>query len=83
MMLLCCEMCDVCNLPARMPLCQLVGVVHVVPDAVETSGNTAQRIHEGVSAPDGEDGVLLAETLCGTDNLVFGMTAKMLSHPSA
>ena len=54
-----------------------------MPDAVETSCYTAQWIHERVSAPDGEDGVLLAKTLCGAYNLVLGVVAKMLAHPTA
>ena len=54
-----------------------------MPDAIETAGNAAKWIHKGVSAPDGEDGVLLAKALRGADNLVLGAFAKVLAHPSA
>ena len=54
-----------------------------MPDAVEAAGNAAQGIHERVSAPDGEDGVLLAKALRGADYLVLGACAKVLAHPSA
>ena len=50
---------------------QLVGVVYVVPDTVEAAGDAGHRVHEGVAEPDGEDGVLLAKTLCCTDGIMI------------
>jgi hypothetical protein len=54
-----------------------------VPDAIEASSNAAQWIHERISAPDGENGILLTESLCGTDNFIFSFAAKVLAQPSA
>ena len=62
---------------------QLVGVVDIVPDAIESACYAAQWIHKGVSAPDGEDGVLLSQSLCGTDDLVLGIVSDVPSHPFA
>ena len=50
-------------------LCQLPGVIDVVPDAVEASCERCEGVEEGVSYPDGEDGVLLSAGLCGADGI--------------
>ena len=46
---------------------ELPGVEAVVPDGVETAGDGRDRVHESVTHPDLEDGILLAEGLAGAD----------------
>ena len=51
---------------------QLPGINDIVPDAVESAGYGYHRLEEGISHPDGEDGVLLTERLrCGDLAAVF------------
>lgn len=53
---------------------ELPGVDHVVPYAVEASGQWGDGGEEGVAEPDGKDGVFLSERLAGCDSVVVHAT---------
>ena len=59
---------------------ELEGVVEVVPDAVEATDDGGLRGHEGVTHPDGENGILLAECLPSGDSFV--MAPCLLAIPA-
>ena len=48
-------------------LVELKGIDDVLPDAVQASGDGGHWRHIGISQPDQEAGVLLAERLAGGD----------------
>ena len=52
-------------------LVELVRIVYVVPDAVKAASQCRERVEEGVTHPNGQDGVLLPTCLCGTDVIVI------------
>lgn len=52
-------------------LVELPGVVDVVPDAVEATGQGRDRRHEGVAHPDDKDGVFLAKRLTTLNSLAI------------
>ena len=59
---------------------QLTGIVNIVPDCVESACNRYKRVPEGISHPDAEYGVLLAEGLAGFDAAAT-FTAYAPSYP--
>mgnify|MGYP006974644124 CR=1 FL=1 len=54
-----------------------------MPNAIEATSNAAQRVHKGVAAPYGEDGVLLSKSLCGADDFLAGIIADVFAQPFA
>lgn len=52
--------------PAMVMSVELPGVDHVVPDAIESAGYGSDGGKEGVTHPNGEHGVFLAEGLSGS-----------------